>query len=188
MKFKPCAIFDNLPKRKILDYWYSAILFKNCGNLIHSKKRSGGGDRRSLHCPSRHIFFSMLFSFLSFVDTIALDLLFRYRSTCLNYCCLGKQLIASKSEFWNLKIRGVWQANAYCHFSPFERYRFEVVYLVFVLSLSNHMILCIIMLQLCEGAMMHGHFMRYVVCRNYAICIEFYIVFFFDQQISPTLW
>ena len=154
-------------------------LIQKLRNLIHSKKRSGGGDRRNLHCPSRNIFFSMLFSILSFVDTIALDLLFRYRSTCLNYCCLGKQLIASKSEFWNLKIGGVWQATAYCHFSPFERYRFEVVYLLFVLSLSNHMILCIVMLLLCEGAMMHGHFMRYVICRNYAVCIRVLHCFLF---------
>ena len=86
----------------------------------------------------------MLFSFLSFVDTRALDLLFRYRSTCLNYCRLGKQLIASKSEFSSFKIGGVQQANAYCHFCRFKRYRCKVVYLLFVVSLLNHMILCII--------------------------------------------
>ena len=86
----------------------------------------------------------VLFSFLSFVDTRALDLLSRYRSTCLNYCRLGKQLIASKSEFSSFKIGGVQQANAYCHFCRFKRYRCKVVYLLFVVSLLNHMILCII--------------------------------------------
>ena len=130
----------------------------------------------------------MLFSFLSFVDTIALDLLFRYRSTCLNYCRLGKQLIASKSEFSSFKIGAVQQANAYCHFCRFKRCRCKVVYLLFVVSLLNHMILCVIMLlYFCDGAMMHAHFMRYVVAVILLFVFEFYIVFFFDQQISPTL-
>ena len=127
----------------------------------------------------------VLLSFLSFVDTRALDLLFSYRCTCLNNCCLGKQLIASLSEFWSFKIGGVRQANAYCHFFRFERYCFEVVYLHFVISLLNHMILCIIMLLLlwrCHVAWSFSH----AVCGMPQLCYLYSsstIVSFFDKQI-----
>lgn len=97
--------------------------------------------------------------------------------TCLNYCCLGKQIMTSKSKCCEILklIEFYGQTHCECNFGRFKRYRwFQFVYLLFVISFLIQLILCIIMLLLCQCAMLHDHFMRYVLCSRYIRGVKFF--------------